>query len=176
MHFQEHIWCSKQGMYPSHVTLVSLVYLQKSLFSKFLFLVFLSVFLQFPHLIFRSESAYTKNVCVPHSSVSKESACSAGDLGSLLGLGRSPGEGNGNPVQYSCLENPVDRGAWQVTVLGVAKSQTRLSDFTFTFNRNYPFLPLNLNIVRIDNLILILLLKKIKLEKMGRNGKKKKDG
>jgi len=46
-------------------------------------------------------------------------------------LGRSPGEGNGNPLQYSCLENPIDRGAWQATVHGVAKSQTRLSDFTF---------------------------------------------
>ena len=44
---------------------------------------------------------------------SKESACSAGDLGSIPGSGRSPGEGNSNPLQYSCLENPMDRGAWQ---------------------------------------------------------------
>ena len=50
---------------------------------------------------------------VSHSSISKESAYSAGDLGSVPGLGRSPGEGNGNPLQYSCLENPMDRGAWQ---------------------------------------------------------------
>ena len=49
------------------------------------------------------------------------------------GLGRSPGEGNGNPLQYSCLENPMDRGAWQATVHGVTKSQTRLSDFTHTY-------------------------------------------
>ena len=49
------------------------------------------------------------------------------------GLGRSPGEGNGNPLQYSCLENPMDGGAWQAAVRGVTKSQTRLSDFTFTF-------------------------------------------
>ena len=48
-------------------------------------------------------------------------------------MGRSPGEGNGNPLQYSCLENPIDGGAWQATVHGVAKSQTRQSDFTFTF-------------------------------------------
>ena len=48
------------------------------------------------------------------------------DSGSILGSGRSPGEGNGNPLQYSCLENSVDRGAWQATVHGVAKSQTRL--------------------------------------------------
>ena len=51
----------------------------------------------------------------------KESACSAGDLGLIPGLGRFPGEGNGNPLQYSCLENPVDRGAWQATVHGVAR-------------------------------------------------------
>ena len=56
-----------------------------------------------------------------------------GDLGLIPGSGRSPGEGNGNPLQYSCLENPMDRGAWWATVHGVAKSQTRLSDFTFTF-------------------------------------------
>ena len=57
----------------------------------------------------------------PHSSVGKESICNAGDLGSIPGLGRSPGEGNGNPLQYSCLENPMDKGAWQVTVHGVAR-------------------------------------------------------
>jgi len=61
------------------------------------------------------------------------SACNTGDLGSIPGLGRSPGEGNGNPLQYSCLENPMDGGAWWATVHGVAKSQTRLSDLTFTF-------------------------------------------
>ena len=48
----------------------------------------------------------------PDGSVGKESACSVGDLGSIPGLGRSPGEGNGNPLQYPCLENPMDRGAW----------------------------------------------------------------
>ena len=57
----------------------------------------------------------------PHSSVSKESACNAGDPGSIPGLERSPGEGNGNPLQYFCLENPVDRGAWQATVHGVTR-------------------------------------------------------
>ena len=58
---------------------------------------------------------------------------SAGDkrnTGSIPRLGRSPGEGNGNPLQYSCLENPMDRGAWEATVHAVAKSLTRLSDFT----------------------------------------------
>ena len=57
----------------------------------------------------------------PHSSVGKESACTAGDPVSIPGLGKSPGEGNGNLLQYSCLENPTDRGAWQATVHGVAR-------------------------------------------------------
>ena len=57
----------------------------------------------------------------PHSSVGKESACNAEDPSSILGSGRSPGEGNGNPLQYSCLENSMDRGAWQATVHGVAR-------------------------------------------------------
>ena len=59
---------------------------------------------------------------------SKESACSVGDLGSIPGSGRSPGGGNDNPLQYSCLENPMDRGAWRATVHGVAKSRTQLDD------------------------------------------------
>ena len=63
----------------------------------------------------------------------KASACNAGDLGSIPGLGRSPGEGNGKPLQYSCLENPMDRGAWWAVLHRGAKSQTQLSDFTFTF-------------------------------------------
>ena len=56
------------------------------------------------------------------------------DLGSIPGLGRPSGGGNGTPLQYSCLENPMDRGAWWAAVHGVARSQTRLSDFTFTFH------------------------------------------
>ena len=64
----------------------------------------------------------------PPSSDGKESACSAGDLGSIPGLGRSPGEGNGNPLQYTLLGNPMDRGVWWAAVHGVAKSQVRLSD------------------------------------------------
>ena len=60
----------------------------------------------------------------------KVSACSAGDLGSIPGWGRSPGEGNGNPLQYSCLENPKNGEPWQATVHGVTKSWTRLSNFT----------------------------------------------
>ena len=71
--------------------------------------------------------------CSPCGSDGKESACNAGDPGSIPGLGRSPGEGNGNPLQYSCLENLMDRGAWRATVHGVTKSRTWLSDFTFHF-------------------------------------------
>ena len=79
----------------------------------------------------------------PNRSVSKESACSAGDLGLIPGSGGSPGEGNSNSLQYSCLENPMenpmDRGAWWATVHRVAKSQTRLSNLTLilTFKRCY---------------------------------------
>ena len=68
----------------------------------------------------------------PGGSDCKAFVYSAGDPGSIPGLGRSPGEGNGNPLQDYCLENPMDRGAWQATVHGVAKSRTRLSDFTLS--------------------------------------------
>ena len=60
----------------------------------------------------------------------KASACNAGDPGLIPRSGRFPGEGNGNPLQYFCLENSMDGGAWWATVHGVAKSQTRPSDFT----------------------------------------------
>ena len=85
----------------------------------------------------------------PAGSASKDSPCNVGDLGLIPGLGRSPGEGkgyplqysdlenstvHGTPLQYSCLENPMDGGAWEAAVHGVAKSRTRLSKFTFTFH------------------------------------------
>ena len=59
----------------------------------------------------------------PGSSAGKESACNAGNLGSIPGLGRSPGGGHGNPFQYSCLKNPMDRGAWRATVYSIAKNR-----------------------------------------------------
>ena len=59
----------------------------------------------------------------PRGSDGKESAYDAGDLGSIPELGRSPGEGNGNPLQYSCQDNHIDRGTWQTAIHGVAKSQ-----------------------------------------------------
>ena len=63
----------------------------------------------------------------PGGSDCKESASNAGDLGSIPGSGTSAGDGN--PLQYSCLENPMDRGAWQAIVYGIAKSQTQMSNF-----------------------------------------------
>ena len=66
----------------------------------------------------------------PGGSDGKASACNAGDPGLIPGSGRSPGEGNGNPLQYSCLENSMDEGAWWATVHGVTKSRTRLSNLT----------------------------------------------
>ena len=69
-----------------------------------------------------------KEMDFPGGSEGKESACGAGDLGSIPGSGRSPGEGNGNLLQYSCLEHSMDRGAWRATVHRVTKSQTCLSD------------------------------------------------
>ena len=70
--------------------------------------------------------------CLAHSGTSpvarKESACKARDPGSIPGSGRSPGEGNDYPLQYFCLQNSMDRGAWWATVHGVAKTWTQLSD------------------------------------------------
>ena len=78
---------------------------------------------------------------------SKESACSAGDLGSIPGLGRSTGEGNGYPLQYSGLENSKDRGAWQATIHGIAKRRMRLSDFHFSLSKKYNLHPYELKYV-----------------------------
>ena len=66
--------------------------------------------------------------CFCGGSNGNELAYTAGDLGSIPGLGRYPGGGCGNPLQCSCLENPTDRGAWRATIHGVANSQTQLSD------------------------------------------------
>ena len=82
----------------------------------------------------------------PGGSDGNASAYNAGDPGSTPGSGRSPGEGNGNPLQYSCLGNPMDGGAWWATVYGVTESRTWLSNFTFTRCSRYcryhaPYLP-----------------------------------
>ena len=97
----------------------------------------------------------------PGGSSGKESACNAGDLGLIPGSGRCPGEGNGYSRQYSCLENPMDRGAWWATVYGVTKSQTRLKDEQFHYfslfmsvlkhlNQQYPHSP-HLSSIRARN-------------------------
>ena len=81
--------------------------------------LFLCLFLLFRPLV--DWMIPTQVAGYPGGSAGKESACNAGDLGSIPGEGRSPGEGNGNPLQYSQLENPVGGGAWWATVLGVSK-------------------------------------------------------
>ena len=68
----------------------------------------------------------------PGGSDGKEIACNAGDLASIPGLGRSPGRGNGNPLQYSCLENPMDRGAWQATVHSVTQESDTTERLTLS--------------------------------------------
>ena len=68
----------------------------------------------------------------------KEFACQAGDMGLIPGLGRFSEEGNGKPLQYSCLENAMYRGTWRATVHGVTKSQTLLSDYTTTITHQSP--------------------------------------
>ena len=71
---------------------------------------------------------------IPGGSVVKNPPASAGNTGSIPGSGRSPGGGHGNPLQYSCLENPMEGGAWKAAVHGVTEGWTQLSDFTFTFH------------------------------------------
>ena len=77
-----------------------------------------------------SYSALNRKGGLPWWLRDKASACNVGDLGSIPESGRSPGEGNGTPLQYCCLENPMDRGAWEAAVHEVTKSRTQLSDFT----------------------------------------------
>ena len=100
----------------------------------FTWFMYISILLEFWVFFFPLPMLYLETrINFPHSSLDKESACSVGDLGLIPGLGRSPRKGNGNPLQYSCLENSMDRGAWWATVHGVAKSQTWLSDLHFHF-------------------------------------------
>ena len=86
-----------------------------------------------PNLACSLTPAVIRSPGFPGGSEVKVSASNAGDPGSIPGSGRSPGEGSGNPLQYSCLENPMDGEAWWATVDGVTKSRTRLGDFTFTY-------------------------------------------
>ena len=105
---------------------------------------------------------FFKKMGFPGGLEGKASTCNEGDPGSIPELGRSPGEGNGNPLQYSCLENPIDGGAWEAAVHGVAKSQTRLSNFAFlsfwkqkhhhkpSWNKNEKSKKINLNSQYVD--------------------------
>ena len=68
------------------------------------------------------------HICILFGSDGKESICNAGDMGLIPGSGRSSREGSGYPLQYTCLENPIDKEAWKATVHGIAESQTRLSN------------------------------------------------
>ena len=86
-----------------------------------------------PKKVHTAIQLHSFHIGLPWCLSSKESACNARDLGSIPGSQRSPGGGHGNPLQYSCLENTMDGGAWQATVHGVLKSWTQLSDFTFTW-------------------------------------------
>ena len=114
------------------------------------------------------DTVFLKCVCVylfvyggfPGGSEVKVSACNAGDLGSIPGLGRSPGEGNGNPFQYSCLENPMDRGGWWAIVHGITESDTieqlHFTSLHFNIQKNtikLKFIPLA-NIFRIPGRVL----------------------
>ena len=78
-------------------------------------------------LLWWLQKAIEEFYLLPHGSDGKESACNAEDLGLIPGLGRSPGEGNSNPLQYSCLENSMHREVWQATVHGILKCLTELS-------------------------------------------------
>ena len=93
---------------------------------------YLFIFVLIPWLWEVGQRGSCCDLCLGGSEV-KAPACNAGDLGSIPGSERSPGEGNGNPLQYSCLENPMDGGDLWATVHRVAKSRIRLGDFTFTF-------------------------------------------
>ena len=124
-----------QKIYSEYVDLKLYVFLLTTLDLKlivFLNSLTFSKMKLFWDFLFRALSCKSLEVTAIHSlpgvSDGKESTCKVENLGSIPGLLRSPGGGNGNPLQHSGLENPMDRGAWWATVHGIVKSQTRLSD------------------------------------------------
>ena len=133
--FETIISFNLQKIYSEYVDLKLYVFLLTTLDLKLIIFLNSLTFSRmklFWDFLFRALSCKSLEVTAIHSlpgvSDGKESTCNAGNLGSILGLLRSPGGGNGNPLQHSCLENPMDRGAWWSTVHGIAKSQTQLSD------------------------------------------------
>ena len=117
------------GLLAVQGTLKSLLQYHSSKASILWCSAFFTIQLSHPYMTTGKTIALTLQT-FPRSSEVKASAYNAGDLGLNPQLGRYPGEGNGNPLQYSCLENPMDGGAWWATVHGVAKSQTWLGDFS----------------------------------------------
>ena len=113
----------ERTLFPSQEKLFLAIFLENSLFH--------CMYIFTDTLSSNENCNHTYMYNFPDGSDSKASAYNAGGLSSIPGLGRSLGEGNGNPLQYPCLENPMDRGAWSARVHGVAKSRTQLSDFTF---------------------------------------------
>ena len=119
----------------SAIRVVSSVYLRLLIFLPAILIL---AYASYRHLlnIWLMFMIFSFTFSIRYWSDSKESACSAGDSGLIPGWGRSPGEGNGNTLQYSCLENPMDRGAWWATVHGITKSQIWLSYFHFFYYWN----------------------------------------
>ena len=159
--FRVLLWFDSLFSYPSFSFLLSLIFINSALKSCFLKLTrFLECLLeQSRSSLFVSQACFLwpavslflillycaclpPMLDLPCSSDGKESVCSAGDPGSIPGSERSSGEGNGNPLQCSWLENPMDRGPWQTTVHVVTKSQTQLSDQYSTKERSWKILPL----------------------------------
>ena len=105
----------------------SILYCKQSLTRSLLSISPFIVLFKWDHMIFE----FMSNLGLPWWLSCKEFTCQAGDVGSVPGLGRSLGEGNGNALQYSCMENSMDGGAWRSRVHGVTKSQTRVSNFYF---------------------------------------------
>ena len=85
-----------------------------------------------PHLLCLLHCSWILYHCFPGGSDGKESACNEGDLGSIPGWGRSPGEGNSNPLQDSCLENPIDGGAWWATYSPWGRKESDMTSLSFT--------------------------------------------
>ena len=111
---------------PPHRKNLKIIFLKSYMLLKFISKHFIFIIVILNGTL---SSNLSSNMC---SSGGKEFPCNAGDLGSIPGSGRSPGEGKGGPLHYSCLGNPMDTRAWQATVHGVSKSQTRRSNFHFS--------------------------------------------